>query len=133
MKHRYLVLAPAVLLACAAVANAQYRDHRYDPDSVSGLIERVHVDLDRAYNAWHVSGGERGRLNHAENELRDFAKKWHRGRFDKGELDDAIAAVQHVLDNNHMNGREREALSEDVGQLRAMREAYDRHEIRERY
>ncbi len=102
----------------------------YAPDSVSALVERVHVDLNQAYGGFHFSGGDRGRLNNAEKQLRDFAKKWHRGRFDKGELDDSIGSIQHVLDNNHMPPGVRQALDRDVNELRAMREAYDRHELR---
>ncbi len=120
----------ASLVAFAAVAQAQWgRDGAYRPESVSALIDRVHADLNRGYGVWHISHGDRDRLTHAEHQLRDFAKDWRRGKFDKGDLDDSISAIQHVLDNNHLNGRERDALSEDVSQLRRMREAYDRHEI----
>jgi len=130
MKLSYAAIAPAILLVFGTLAQAQFSDeHRYDPDSVSALIDRVHVDLDHAYGAWHFSRGDRNRLNHAEKELRDFAEQWHRNRFDKGKLDDAISSIQHVLDNNHVPPRERDALSDDVAQLRNMREAYDRHEI----
>ena len=48
----------------------------------------------------------------------------------KDELDDAIASVLHVLDNNHLPDSDRDSLSSDINQLRRMREAYDRHEIR---
>ena len=118
-------------LALAAVGQAQPGppEGRYRPDWVSGLIDRVHYDLDRGYAVWRLSGGDRDRLTHAEHQLRDFAKKWYRGKFDKGELDEAIGAVQHVLDNNHLSGRERDTLWSDVEELRRMREAYDRHEI----
>jgi len=99
------------------------------PERVSALIDRVHEDLNRGYATWHLSGGDRGRLDHAERELREFAVHWERGRFDKPNLDDAIGSIQHVIDNNHLNGRERDRLWEDVTRLRRMREAYDRHEI----
>lgn len=102
---------------------------RYAPDSVSALVMRVHTDLNQAYGGFHFGRGDRDRLNHAEKQLRDFARKWRRGRFDKGELDDAIAAIQHVLDNNHMGPGVRDAIDRDVNELRGMREAYDRHEL----
>ena len=101
----------------------------YRPDAVTALVDRVHDDLNRGYAVWRLSGGDRDRLTHAEHQLRDFEKHWRRGKFDKGNLDSAIAAVQHVLDNNHLSGRERDALWSDVEELRRMREAYDRHEI----
>lgn len=126
-----LCLFSAALVLSATLLPAQYgaRGGPYQPDSVSALIDRVHVDLNHGYNAWHLSHGDRDRLTHAEHQLRNFDKDWRRGKFDKGDLDDSIAAIQHVLDHNHLTGRERDALWEDVTQLRRMREAYDRHEI----
>jgi hypothetical protein len=126
---KHATLASALLFAFVGNAPAQFNRLNYEPGSVSALIDRVHSDLNRAYGAWQFSGGDRKRLNHAEKELRDFSGKWNRGRFDKGELDDAISSVQHVLDNNHLPPGERRALSEDLDQLRGMRESYDRHEI----
>jgi len=119
------------LLVSGTLAYAQWgpRGGPYQPDSVSGLINRVHSDLNHGYSVWRLSHGDQDRLTHAEHQLRDFDKKWRRGKFDKGELDESIGAIQHVLDNNHLNGRERDALWDDVTQLRRMREAYDHHEI----
>jgi hypothetical protein len=101
----------------------------YRPDAVSALVDRVHEDLNRGYAAWHLRGSDRDRLTHAEHQLRKFADDWNRGKFDKDDLDQSIAAVQHVLDNNRLQGPERDSLWSDVEQLRAMRQAYDRHEI----
>ena len=113
-----------------ALAQAQYRSRdMYEPRSVSALVDRVHDDLRSSYGGWHFSEGDRDRLNHAEHELHDFSKQWYRGRFDKGELDEAISSIQHVVDNNRMPRRDRDALFEDLDRLRGMREAYDRHEI----
>ena len=124
------ILTAATLLAAATLANAQFDSGvKYDAGSVSALVDRVHSDLDHAYGQWHFSRGDRDRLNHAEKELREFAQTWQNGKFDKGELDGAIGKVQHVLDSNKMPQRERDVLSEDLSQLRKMREAYDRHEI----
>jgi hypothetical protein len=117
-------------LACAPLAKAQFGpENRYSPSQVSILIDRVHEDLNQAYSTRRFSGAERDRLNNAEKQLREFSQKWTNAKFDKGELDDAIGAIQHVLDNNRMPGGTRDALSDDVGQLRQMREAYDHHEI----
>jgi hypothetical protein len=125
------VLLTAALTAFGTLAQAQYGQPGgpYQPDSVSALIDRVHADLDHGYAVWKVDGGDRGRLNGAEKELREFAEHWRKGNFDKGKLDHAISSIQHVLDNNHLKGGERDALSKDVDELRGMRAAYDRHEI----
>ena len=121
----------AGVAAIGTLAQAQYgpAGGPYQPDSVSALVDRVHEDLNRGYPVWHMEGGDRGRLNDAEKELREFSQQWRRGKFDKGKLDHSISSVQHVLDNNHLKGGERDALWNDVEELRRMREAYDRREI----
>lgn len=131
MKNASRMLVSVVTIWISlGIGQAQYGpEGRYHPDRVSELIQRVHEDLNRGYEVWHLRGGDRDRLTHAEHQLRDFARHWRRGKFDKGNLDSAISAVQHVLDNNRLSGRERDALWSDVGELRRMREAYDRHEI----
>src|SRR5258708_39482498 len=118
-------------MALTVGLNAQDRfgEVKYDASSVTALVDRVHSDLDHAYTRFHFSNSDRDRLNKAEKQLRDFAKKWESGKFDKGELDDAISSIQHVLDNNKLHAEDRDALSDDVNQLRRMREAHDRHEI----
>jgi hypothetical protein len=120
-----------VLAGLAAPAFAQYgpAGGPYQPDSVSALVDKVHTDLNQGYDHWKLAGGDRQRLDKAEKRLRSFATDWRHGKFDKGDLDDSISTVQHVLDNNHLAGAERDALSADVDQLRKLREAYDRHEI----
>jgi hypothetical protein len=119
------------LVALSVVAQAQFGPpgSRFRPESVSALIDRVHEDLNRGYGVWHLRHGDRERLTRAEHQLRDFARHWHNGRFDKGNLDGAIGAIQRVLDGNHLRGGERDALWNDVGELRRMREAYEHHEI----
>jgi len=118
-------------LALSGVAQAQFGPPggRFRPESVSALIDRVHEDLNRGYGVWHLRHGDRERLTRAEHQLRDFARHWRDGRFDKGNLDGAIGAIQHVVDDNHLRGGERDALWNDVGELRRMREAYEHHEI----
>jgi hypothetical protein len=125
------IFCVAIILRLAATASAQYgpAGGPYQPDSVTSLVDRAHEDLNRGYGEWHLSKGDRERLNNAEKQLRSFERDWRHGKFDKGDLDNAIAAVQHVLDNNHLTGAARDALWNDVEQLRHMREAYDRHEI----
>jgi hypothetical protein len=125
-----VLLTAAALVALTPLARAQFGpENRYSPDEVTALVDRVHNDLNRAYGEWHFSDADRDRLNHAEKQLREFAQQWSKAHFDKGNLDDAIGAIQHVLDNNHLPAQDRDALSDDVGRLRRMREAYDRHEI----
>jgi len=126
---RFAILT-ATLLVGSTLGLAQFdSEPKYDAGTVSALVDRVHADLNQAYGTRHFSSGDRDRLNKAEKELRDFSQKWQRGKFDKDELDGAIDSIQHVLDNNKLGHGERDAVGEDVSQLRKMREAYNRHEI----
>ena len=85
--RKHLFAGVAALLALGSLAQAQYGPGGiYHPRSVSAIIDRVHADLNRGYRGWHISHGDRKRLDHAEHNLRDFAKKWYRGRFDKVSL-----------------------------------------------
>jgi hypothetical protein len=119
-----------ILFTCGSVAQAQFNGGpRYDAHSVTDLVDRVHTDLDHAYGTFHFSNDDRERLNHAEKDLREFAQTWDQGKFEVGRLDDAIASIQHVLDNNKLPETDRAAISDDVAQLRKMREAYKNREI----
>jgi hypothetical protein len=122
---------PTAFAFLSVVGLAQYgpEGSPYHPDKIDGLIEHIHEDLNHGYGVWKLSNGDKDRLNHAGSELRDFAKQWRTGKFDKGKLDDSIGAIQHVLNDNHLSGEDRDALWNDVEQLRRMREAYDKHEI----
>jgi hypothetical protein len=125
MLHSCLLTAALVTLSTLALA----QEARYQPQAVSDLVEKVHFDLNKGYDVWHLSGDEHERLNKAEKQLRSFAADWRKGKFDKGDLDDSISAIQRVLDKNKLSGAERDALWSDVEQLRSMRQAYDHHEI----
>ena len=125
-----LAFIAGALLVSGPVALAQFEGGaRYDAHSVSTLVDRVHTDLDHAYGVWHFSNDDRERLNRAEKELREFARTWDKGKFEVGRLDSAISTIQHVLDNNKLPESDRAALSDDVTQLRRMREAYKNHDI----
>jgi hypothetical protein len=118
-------LSGAVIAAGVLMAQGMYA-----PEEVSGLIDHVHEDLNRAYpDGWKFSKSDHNRLNDAEKDLREFSNKWSKNRFDKGQLNGAISKIQHVVDQNHMPPDDRNALDSDLSQLVRMREAYDRHEI----
>jgi hypothetical protein len=123
-------LGGLILVSLAASGQAQYGpEGRYRPEAVAAIIDRVHEDLNRGYAVWHLRHGDRERLTHTERQLRDFANHWEHGKFDRGNLDAAIRDIGKVVDENRLSGRERDALWNDVGELRRMREAYERHEI----
>ena len=128
---QHVVILTAALVGLNTAARAQFGPENgpYRPDAVTSLVDKVHTDLNSGYDHWHLSSGDHDRLNKAEKRLRAFASDWRNAKFDKGDLDDSIASIQHVLDNNKLSGPERDAISADVDQLRKMREAYDHHEI----
>ena len=129
MKQLFAV-ALAVGILWTGIGRAQFGPGpKYDASEVTALVDRVHTDLNHAYSVFHFSGDDRERLNKAEKESRDFAQKWSKGKFDKGQLDGVISSIQHVLDNNKLPADARDSISKDLDQLRSMREAYDRHEI----
>jgi len=126
-----VMLFGIMLVSFCAIGQAQYGPPGgpYRPDRVNALVEKVHIDLNRGYNQWHLSRGDEKRLTKAEERLHEFARDWREARFNKGALDASIGDIQHVLDKNHLSGRERDELWNDVERLRHMREAYDRREI----
>jgi len=107
------------LAAFSVVGLAQYGPEGgpYHPEKIDALIDQVQVDLNHGYEVWHVKDDDRKRLNKAGEQLREFAKQWHKGKFDKGNLNDSINSIQHVLDDNHLSGPQRDALWGDVDQL----------------
>jgi hypothetical protein len=123
-------LAVVILVSVTAVGRAQSGpEGRYRPEAVAAIIDHVHQDLNRGYAVWQLGEGDRDRLTHAERQLRDFANHWQHGKFDKSNLEGAVADIQKVIDENHLSGRERDALGNDIQELRRLREAYERHEI----
>ena len=117
MKHILTVVFALGILWMGTVRAQFGPGPKYQPSEVT------------AYSVFHFSGDDRERLNKAEKESRDFAQKWAKGKFDKDQLDDVIGSIQHVLDNTKLPVDARDAISEDIVQLRSMREAYDHHEI----
>jgi len=132
MRHPFLTMlfvAAALAVSCG-LGEAQYGPHgRFEPRWVNGLIDRVHDNLNRAYEGFRFTHDDRRRLDRAEHELREFARQWDRGRFDRGRLHESIESIRRVVDRNHMPRRDRDALYANLRELREMREAFDRHEI----
>ena len=72
-----LLIATAVsIFSGTAVAQYGPTGGPYQPDAVSALIGKVHTDLNRGYDVWKLSKGDRERLNDAEKQLREFDHDW---------------------------------------------------------
>ena len=84
-------------------------------------VEHALYDLNQVGSYGYRDRGDMRRINKAREELSEFQNKWARGRFDKGELDDAIGAIQHVVNSNRISGREASMLQDDLYRLREFR------------
>ena len=120
----------AGLIAMALPAQAQYDygrpdtryDSRYDSARRQGdLFDRVQRHLDRAYASPNLSGGAQRRIDSARREVWQFQARWNQGRFDKGQLDDAIASVRRVVDSDSIDYRDRRVLQDDLARMRGFR------------
>lgn len=107
-------------------AHAQYGPDRDDRRSYgdyrSSFYDRLESDLSRAAHNGYLRGGDWDRFRKAQKEINEFQDKWSRGRYDKHELDDAIAATQRVVDIRTLNARDRDAIQDDLARMRAFRE-----------
>lgn len=120
----------AILLASSLFGAAAYGQYRYgytDRYSYDGsrrdraLFDRVRSDLDRAGRYQYASRGDLKRFDEARRELFDFESRFDRGRYDRHQLDEAISKVQHVVDRNSLDPRDRGALAEDLRLMRDFR------------
>ena len=115
-----LVSGLGLLFALPAVGLAQrFDDGRGQPGP--SLIESVERHLERVESDAYWSRGERHRAEVALGHLSHFDQRWHQGRFDNGQLGEAIEHIQGVLSHNRMNERQRDLLAQDVDALRGFR------------
>lgn len=128
---RRFLMSSAGLLLLGMAANAQYYprgDSRYERgyagdydrgDYYRGrgdVFARVFADLDRAEAGDRWSSGDHRRFAKVREELSEFQRSGSRH-----ELNDAIGALQRVVNDNRMSYRDREVLNADLYQLRDFR------------
>ena len=85
------------------------------------FYDKLQEDLARAERGRYLRGDDLRRFERAHKEVGDFQAKWSRGVFDAREMDQAIAAVQRVVEIRNMRRDEREALRGDLSRMRAFR------------
>lgn len=101
--------------------------HRQREESFRGenwrqrIFERVRVDLDHVQAETFPSGGDQYRLARTRQELNELQDKLAAGRYDERELDEVIAAMQRVVDDNRLTRRDRDLLTDDVNRMRDFR------------
>jgi hypothetical protein len=107
------------LLSSLSVYAQAYRPYRYERSgSIAG---RAQADLSRAASNPYLSRGDRHRIDNALHELGDFQERWARGRFDRGELNEAIGRLQSVVNARSLPYQDREVLAGDLAELREFR------------
>jgi hypothetical protein len=100
-------------------------DRGYDHEGMRHLVERTQEDLRVAADSGNSDHNQRQRYREAQKHISDFDRHLTKGHFDKDELDHVIADVQGVLDHNTLTGSSRNALLQDVTQLREVRARRD--------
>ena len=93
------------------------------------LVARVQTDLKRAsefgYNGdiKKVKKDEKEieRYRNAQHSASNFDRHLNKGKFDKGELNSFINNLKNVVDHNTLEGQDRDALINDLKDLRDFR------------
>ena len=89
------------------------------------MFERVRDDLDHIQSVTFPFSADQYRLTKVKQELNELQAKLAENRYDQPELDDVISAMQRVVSDNHLSGRDREMLNDDLNRLRAFREHHE--------
>jgi hypothetical protein len=95
-------------------------------DVARDLVQRVQTDLTAVRDTGTHKGKDRERLDTALKHLSDLDRTLTKDKFSKGRLDEAIEDVQHVIDHNTLESRDRDTLLADVRTLRELRLAHER-------
>ena len=107
--------APALIPASAAAAAQSMRF-----DEARQTISRTQTDLERAAS-FHANKNDRERYKNAQQHLSKLDRHLAKGKFDKDTMDSAIEDIQNILDHNTLQSQDRDALMQDISQLRAIR------------
>ncbi len=120
-----LLLAGMSALPAFAQYGAQYGDPYYRQPAPAaaqdGLFDHVQRDLDRTAANPYLKPGARGHLDHARQEVWRFQQRWASGRFDLGDLDGAIKAVNKVVNADSVDYHDRQILQDDLFRMREFR------------
>jgi hypothetical protein len=87
-----------------------------------GMFDKARMDLEHASAYPYASPADRKRFDEARGKLFDFEIRFDQGRYDKHELDGAIDRIQHVVNSNSLDPRDRGVLSDDLRRMRDYRE-----------
>ena len=107
------------------------RDDRFRGENGRGqFFQRLREDLDHVRAETFPLGGDQFRLSRTLQQLDELQSKLAAGRYDERQLDDVIGAMQRVVQDNRMSGRDRDVLSDDLNRLRDFRARHDSYGAR---
>jgi hypothetical protein len=134
MKHllvKSLIGSSLLLFGATAFAQDRDRDDRYhrgerDEGFWRGrLFERVRADLEHIQSVTPVFSGDEYRLVRVREELGELQRKYEDHGYDSAKMEDVVAAMQRVVNDNHLAGRDRDMLSDDLSRLREFQEHHE--------
>ncbi len=99
--------------------------HGYDNEGLRHLVARTQQDIQIASESGNSDHDQRQRYRDAQKHFSDFDRHLTKGHYDKDEMDHVIADVQGILDHNTLMANSRNALLQDVTQLREARARHD--------
>lgn len=134
MKHVFLTsIASCGLLLFGITATAQDRDrddryHHGDRDEGywrGHMFQRVRDDINHIQDVTPYFSSDQFRLNRVKEELNELQNKYESRGYDPGAMDDVISALARVVSDNHLSGRDRDMLNDDLNRLREFREHHE--------
>jgi hypothetical protein len=138
MKYLLRSIACSSLLLFAVTVSAQDRDRDRDRDDEryhrvtrdegwwrGHLFARVREDLDHVQAATFPFSPDQYRLSRVKTELNEMQTKYEAHGYSQQEMDDVIGALSRVVADNHLSGRDRDILNDDLNRLREFREHHE--------
>jgi hypothetical protein len=103
------------------------RDDYYRGDQWRArMFEKVRDDLNHVQTTWFGGAtGDEYRIAKAKQELNELQNAIADHRYDQRALDDVIGAIQRVVSDNRLSGRDRDILNDDLNRLREFRERHN--------
>ncbi len=89
------------------------------------LFDEVRKDLQHVQNVTWPGGRDTYRLTKTLDELNDLQGKLESHVYDQQDLDDVIGVLSRVVNDNHMEYRDRDMLKEDLMTLQQYRKHHE--------
>jgi hypothetical protein len=113
----------ALLSLCFAIP-ALVSAQEHDWDRAHRVIGKAQEDLHRIEHWDVLAEGDRGHYQAAERNLADVRKDLDQNRLDRGRLEGTIVEIEHITHVDRLDAHAREILTEDVRELRRLRDEW---------